>query len=153
MDDREDGDDAGRRDGRLLRISLDPRARTPGAIARCRFTDRHAQGARHYGFNRDFVSSRVLRWNRCLLSAASLFSRAICSARAHRSGEAVFVSRDFRQLRPVSSWCFGLLFLVATKNDPLFLPRHRISGLGAHLDCAAVLLFCDAIHDRVRSGF
>jgi hypothetical protein len=82
-----------------------------------------------------------------------LFSRPICSARAHRSREAVFVSRDFRQLRAVSSWCFGLLLLVVTKNDPLFLSRHRVARLGAHLDGAAVLFFCDAIHDRVRSGF
>jgi len=44
-----------------------------------------------------------------------------------------------------------LLFLVIAENDSVFLSRHRVARLGANLDCAAVLFFCDAIHDRFWS--
>ena len=36
-----------------------------GAAARCRIANRNAQGARHHRFDRDFVSSGVLRRHRC----------------------------------------------------------------------------------------
>ena len=61
----------------------------------------------------DFISSRVLRRHRSFLSAPSLFFGGICSARAHRRGEALFASRHLRQLRAISAWRAGLLFLVA----------------------------------------
>ncbi len=66
--------------------------------------------------------------------------------------KAVFVSSDRRQFRAFSYRRLGVLFLVAAQNDSLFLSRHRIAWLGAHLDCAAVLLLRDAIHDRLRLG-
>jgi len=34
-----------------------------------------------------------------------------------------------------------LLFLVIAQNDSVFLSRHRVARLGAHLDCATVLFF------------
>jgi Sec-independent protein secretion pathway component TatC len=37
-------------------------------------TNRNAEGARHHRFDRDFISSGVLRRHRSLLSAAALFS-------------------------------------------------------------------------------
>ncbi len=46
-----------------------------------------------------------------------------------------------------------LLYLVVAQNDSLFLSRHRVARLGAHLDRATVLFFCDAIYARVRVGF
>ncbi len=48
--------------------------------------------------------------------------------------------------------CPGLLFLVAAKNNSLFLSRHRIARMGADVDGAAVLLVRDAIHHRIWSG-
>jgi len=45
-----------------------------------------------------------------------------------------------------------LLFLVAAEDDPFFLSRHRVPRLGAHLDGATILFFCDAIYDRLRAG-
>src|SRR5205823_14829116 len=95
----------------------------------------------------------VLRRHRSFLSAAAVFPGGIRFACAHCSGEALLVSCYFRQLRAVPSWRNGLLFLVAAKNDALFLSRHRESGLGAHLDCATVLFFRHAIYHRLRSRF
>ena len=57
-----------------------------------------------------------------------------------------FISSDRRQLRALSAWRAGLLFLVAAENDSLFLSRHRIARLGADVDGAAILFFRDAIH-------
>ena len=78
--------------------------------------------------------------------AAPVFSGGIRFASAHCCGETVFVSSDRRQFRAFSSWRVGLLFLVAAQNDSLFLSRHAIARLGAHVDCAAVLFLRDAIH-------
>src|SRR5437879_13917846 len=111
MDHREDGDHARCRDDHLLRVPVTTRAYHAGAIARCRFAGRCAQGAWHHGFNRDLFSSGILCRNRYLLSAPSLFPRGIRSARAYRSGEALFAPSDFRYLLAVTSWllCFILL--------------------------------------------
>src|SRR5438094_1433635 len=135
----------------FLRISVDTRADIAGAAARCRFTNRNAQGARHHRFNRDFISSGVLRRHRSFLSAPSLFLGGIRFACAHCSREALLVSCYFRQLRAVPSRRNGLLFLVAAQNDSLFLSRHREAGLGAHLDRATILFFRHAIYHRLWS--
>ncbi len=46
-----------------------------------------------------------------------------------------------------------LLFLVVAQDDSLLLPRHRVARLDTDVDGAAVLFFCDAVHDRFRSRF
>ena len=124
-----------------------------GAAARCRFANRNAQGARHHRFDRDFVSSGVLRRHRALLSAAALFHCGICSSCAYRSRKALPASSHNSQLRAISSWCIGLLFLVVAQNDSLFLSRHRVARMGAHLDGATILFLRNALYDRLRVGF
>src|SRR5207244_6571236 len=106
-----------------------------------------------HGVNRVLISSCVLRRDCYLLSASPVFYRGICFTGAHCRGETVFVSSNRRQFRTVSTWSVGLLFLVATENDSLFLSRHRIARLGAHVDSAAILFIRDAVHDRLRPGF
>jgi leader peptidase (prepilin peptidase)/N-methyltransferase len=153
MDDCEDGNHTRCRDDCLLHISLDSGADIAGAAARCRITNRNAQSPRHHGFDRDFISSGVLRRHRSLLSAAALFHCGICSSCAYRSRKALLASSYNIQLRAVSSWCIRLLFLAVAQNDSLFLPRHRVARLGAHLDGATILFLRNALHDRLRAGF
>ncbi len=117
-----------------------------------RVTSRNAEGARHHRFDRDFISSGVLRRDRFVLPAAPVFSRGIRFAGAHRRRETVYISSDRRQLRALSPRRPGLLFLVAAENNSFFLSRHRIARLGTDMDSAAVLLVRDAIHHRIWSG-
>src|SRR5439155_1377391 len=84
-----------------------------------------------------------------LFSAPALFFGGICFAGAYRSGETLLISSDRRQLRVISSRGNDLLFLPVPENDSLFLSRHRIAGMGAYMDCATVLFFCDPIHHRL----
>ena len=137
----------------MLRISVDPRARDAGATSRYRSAGWRAPGSWNHGFAGDFISSRVLRRHRSFLSAPSLFFGGIRFARAHSRGEALLASRHFCQLRAISAWRAPRLFLVAAKDNSLFLPRHPVAWLDAYLDRAAVLFFCDAVHDRFRSRF
>jgi leader peptidase (prepilin peptidase) / N-methyltransferase len=153
VDDCEDRNHARCGDDCLLRISRDPGADITGAAARCRIANRNAQSPRHHRFDRDFVSSGVLRRHRALLSAAALFHCGICSSCAYRSRKALPASSHNSQLRAISSWCIRLLFLVVAQNDSLLLSRHRVAWLGAHLDGATILFLCDALHDRLRTGF
>src|SRR5262249_29805764 len=112
----------------------------------------NAQGARHHRFDRNFISSGVLRRNRSLLPAAALFSRGIRFTGAHRRGETISISSDRGQLRALSRGRAGLLFLVAAKNDSFFLSRHRIARLGTDVDSAAVLFVRNTIHHWIWSG-
>ena len=151
MDHREDGDHARRRDDHLLCLSVGTRACDAGTTARRGSADRCAQSAWHHGLNRDLVSPGVLRRHRYFLSDPPLFSGGIYSARAHHGGEALFAPRHLRELRAISPWRVGLLLLVVAQDDSLLLPRHRVARLDTDVDGAAVLFFCDAIHDRFRS--
>jgi len=153
VDDRKDRNHAGGSDGRLLRIPLDTRASPAGAVAGRRFTNRYAQSARDHRFDRDFISSGVLRRHSSRLSAAPIFCRGICPPRAHGSGETLLVSSYISQLRAISSWGVRLLFLVAAEDDSFFLSRHRVTRVGAHLDRATILFFRNSVHDRLRVGF
>ena len=150
MDHCENCDHAGGGDDCLLRFSCGARADLAGAAARCGLTNWYAQSARYHRFHRDFISSGVLRRHRSFLSVAAVFCGRICFACAHRRGETLFVSCDWRELRAVPSRRDGLLFLVAAQNDSLFLSRHGVAWLGPYLDGATVLFFCDTIHHRFR---
>src|SRR5205823_7034670 len=84
---------------------------------------------------------------------SSLFSRRVCFASAHGTGETLFISGDRRQLRTIPFWWACLLFLVVAQDDSLFLPRHTVAWLGADLDGTTVLFVRDTIHHRFRVGF
>src|SRR5256885_2370566 len=95
MDDCEDGNHARVGDDCLLHISLDARADIAGSVARRGITNRNTQSTRYHRFNRDLLSSGVLRRYRSLLSAAALFHRGVCAAGAHRRRKALFASGYF----------------------------------------------------------
>src|ERR1043166_3185843 len=149
LGDRENGDHARDHDGLLFRVPLRARARDAGAASRYRSKDRRAARPWYHRFDRDLVSSRVLCRDCHFLSAAALFCRRICVARAHRGRERFSLSGDRRQLCPLSSWRVGLLFLAAAEDDSLLLSRHGVAWLDADVDGAAILFFCDAVHDRL----
>src|ERR1051325_1075515 len=149
LDDRENGDHARDRDGLLFRVPLRARARDAGAASRYRSKDWRAARPWHYRFDRDLVSSRVLCRDCHFLSAAALFCRRICVACADRDRETFYFSGDQRHLFALSSWGVGLLFLAVAEGDPLLLSRHGVAGLDPDMDGAAVLFFCDAVHDRL----
>src|SRR6266480_6087987 len=153
MDDCEDGNHARVGDDCLLHISLDARADIAGSVARRGITNRNTQSTRYHRFNRDLLSSGVLRRYRYLLSAPALFHRGVCAAGAHCRRKALFVSGYFSSLRPLPSRCDSLLFLVATEDDSFFLSRYRVTRLVPHLDRATILFLCDPLYDRLRTSF
>lgn len=64
-----------------------------------------------------------------------------------------------RFLFPAILVSFGLFLLGVSvcyfwllPKTILFFPRHRVPRLGAHLDRAAILFFCNTIHHRLRAS-
>src|SRR5207247_5132950 len=135
-------------DDHLLRLSLDPCEGDAGATPRDRSPSRRVACSWNHRFTGDFISSRVLRRHRSFLSASSLFFSGIRFARAHCGRETLFAPGDFRQLRAVSAWRAGLLFLVAPDYDSFFISRGSVAALAAFLDVSPVLFFFYWIHVR-----
>ena len=121
-------------------------------LERSRRPGRHLARARYHRLDHDFVSPRVLRRDRGLVSVPPLFPRAICPAGADRGREAVSFPRDRRQLRAFPDRRGLLLLLASPENDSLFLSRHPIVRLDADVDGAGILFVCDPLRSRLRAG-
>src|SRR5437764_755329 len=151
LDDREDGDRPHSRDGGLLLLSLRPGSDHATAVARYRPDDRRAPCPRHHRFVHHLVPPRLLCRHRRFISTPALFHGGVCPAGPDRDGKTISLSRHPGQHRAFFNGRAGRLLLVAAKNDPVFLSRHAIAGLGADLDRTGVLRLRDPLHDRVRT--
>jgi len=122
----------------LLRVPVTTRAYHAGAIARCRFAGRCAQGAWHHGFNRDFLSSSVYAawlspFRSFSISSQNLFCprslqwrSAFCFPRFSSASRCSFLASSF-----ATSGCYlkPFSFSFATPNRSAGPPPGQCSSI------------------------